>query len=102
MPEEQINNKYLEKLLALADKYDKLGLYHKADKIYSFLKTHLNSLPLESRTRVEFSDYTDNNSMSSTEYSKGYEYLRGHPAWRSTGKGQALYDDFRGLALDTK
>lgn len=83
-----------ETLLAQAEKYDQLGLYHKADQIVNYLMKFYSMLPLEIRNRIK--DQTPKNgfqSMSEDETGKGYMYLKGGDYAYMSGKGQAAYRD---------
>lgn len=97
--EEQIS-KYpdTERLIALADYYDQQGLHDKADAIFEYLKGFWDQLPQEVKLRI--SDKSPDNvakSMGEFEASQGSVYLRGHPAWYNSGKGQDAYNNYKGL-----
>jgi hypothetical protein len=88
------NNGTLDYLLALADRYDQLGLYDYADDVLAYIKQHFVNLPMETKLRLDgHSDGQNSLSMSETESSKGSTYLRGGMYAYMSGKGQAAYRD---------
>jgi hypothetical protein len=88
------NNNYdLEYLLNLADHYDQLGLYSRADEIFQYLKAYYKNLPQEIQLRINDRSHGTPDSMSNAESGQGSVYLKGGTYAYLSGKGQAAYRD---------
>ena len=88
------HDKDIQYYLDLADRYDQLGLYARADEILQYLKKNYDNLPQEVKLRIN--DSTPHNlpgSMGDAEAGKGVMNLKGAVYNAMSGKGQACYRD---------
>jgi hypothetical protein len=96
--QKDITKQEIDYLVALADRYDELGLHDYADRVYQYLKTFMDSLPSDVKLRTTHnSDPVAKMNMSQYEAGQGAIYLKGNPQAYNTGKGQQAFKDNAGL-----